>query len=189
MQGRTRLPRGAVRLVTVSGATYGCVVGSTRLWRLWERIPGRRGPEEGGAVKEVKGRFVAFETGNSNQYESNEYLQVIDLRSGAEYVVAGEQAPIDGCATGKPPTPGPPALQAFVLGANGRAARLYETFTGCSTYPNVTVTGQAIDVIGFHGFHVSVARTAPGQIEPRSLAYDGGTVGWVQQGVDHRVRL
>jgi hypothetical protein len=181
-RGRTILRRGVVRVFKASGTVYGCVKGSSKAWTLWETEM-HLTQSKGGAVKQVAGRYVAVETNSENQYGFDHSIDVFDLRDGASYSVAWVAGELGGLTRGEPPTPGPLALEAFVLAPDGRTARLYDTLApppnaGAAAIP----TGQVLDLIGFHHFRSQLATSAPGGIEPASLAYDGHTVTWTQNG-------
>jgi hypothetical protein len=78
-------------------------------------------------------------------------------------------------------------VEAFTLGPDGRTARLYDTFAANAS-PSATPTGQVLDLIGFHHFRRQLATSSPGGIVPASLAYDGHTVTWTQNGSLQSVR-
>ncbi len=127
-------------------------------------------------MKHVAGPFVAVETSTSNQYEYNEGLEVFDLRSGASYGISGVQEPID-----QPASPEPSHLETYVLAANGRTVALYATFAAGASSGS-TPTGQLLEVLGFHDFHQVLATTGPNTIAPASLAFNGQTASWTQNG-------
>jgi hypothetical protein len=180
--GKTILRRGVVRIFETSGAVYGCVQGRPRIVELWETEAGGYGGNEG-SVKQVAGRFVAVQFSHWDQYVSEESLAVVDLRSGSEYSVASVSQPIWGEASGEPATPGTWPLEAFVLGSDGRTARLYDTFP---VHPNPSYdaapSGQVLELIGFHRFRRSLAVSGPGGIAATSLSYRDHTVTWTQNG-------
>jgi hypothetical protein len=169
--GKTILRRGVVRIFERSGAVYGCLEGSVRIVEL------------GGSVEQVAGPFVAEEGSQSDQYRYTASLEVVDLRSGRSYVVASLEQPIWGEASGEPATPGTWPLEAFVLGSDGRTARLYDIFP---KHPNPSYdavpSGQVLDLIGFHHFRRQLAVSGPGEIAAASLSYRDHTVTWTQNG-------
>jgi hypothetical protein len=191
--GRTILRRGAVRVfkqVGPEGAlVFGCVKGSTRAVVLWEVGP-EIAPgvvETTGSVRQVAGRFLAAEATTSNQYAYSQSIEVFDLRSGAHYPVAAVQEPID-----EPAPPGAPRLERFVLAGDGRTVRLYGPpanatgrtgatgATGTST--STTAAVQTLDLLGFHHLDRQLATSPPGSIAPASLAVNGDTGTWTQNG-------
>ncbi len=175
--GHTILRRGQVRVFRASGVIYGCLNGSESAWSLWES-----GVRQNGSLGQVDGRFVAVQSTTSDQYEWDTSLDVVDLRSGGSYSIAGESEPLDGPAAGDPATPGPWPIETYVLGPDGRTARLYDTFIpGAGAYSG-TVVSQVLDLIGFHHVDDRLATSAPDGIAPQSLAYDGRTVTWTQDG-------
>ncbi len=149
---------------------YGCLRGSSRLVLLWDVQL-----EQTGSLQQVAGRFVAVRTTLSNQYTFDEAVSVFDLRNGATYSIASLTAPLGGMSEGHPATLGPWPLERFVLGADGRSVRLYDTFAA-----SVMPTGEVLDVIGYHRFRRRLATSASGAIMPTSLAYHGHTVTWTQ---------
>jgi hypothetical protein len=181
-RGRTILRRGVVRVFKRQGTVYGCVNGSKRAWSLWE-TQNYLTQSKGGAVKQVAGPYVAVAASTNNQYGFEQSLAVSNLRTGASYAVASVAGELSGVTSGEPATPGPWPLETFVLGPDGRTARLYDTF---APPPNANtaapVTGQVIDLIGFHRFRRQLATSAPGGIARASLGYDGRTVAWTQNG-------
>jgi hypothetical protein len=181
-RGRTIVRRGVVRVFKRGGTVYGCVQGSKRAWALWE-TQNYLTQSKGGAVKQVAGPFVAVEASTNNQYGFEQSAAVYDLRSGASYAIAHVAGELAGPTSGEPATPGPWPLETFVLGPDGRTARLYDTF---APPPNPStaapVTGQVLDLIGFHHLRRQLATSAPGGIARTSLGYDGHTVTWTQNG-------
>jgi hypothetical protein len=198
--GRTILRRGAVRVFKQAGPegalVFGCVKGSTRAVMLWEVGP-EVAPgvtETAGSVRQVAGPFLAAEATTSNQYEYSQSIEVFDLRSGAHYPIAAVSEPID-----EPAPPGAPRLERFVLAGDGRAVRLYgppasatgttgatgsEGATGVTGAPGTTTTPatQTLDLLGFHHLDRQLATGPPGSIAPASLAFNGTTVTWTQNG-------
>ncbi len=185
-RGHTILHRGEVRVYKTAGpiypAVYGCIAGSTRAVLLWEVVPGPGpgpAPETSGSVRRVTGPFVAVETSTSDQYEYNQSLEAIDLRSGSSYAISGVAEPID------EPVPESPRLETYVLAADGRAAALYATFPpGATTEMSAAPapTGQLLEVRGFHSFHQVLATPGPNTVAPASLAFNGQTASWTQNG-------
>jgi hypothetical protein len=192
--GRTILRRGAVRVFKQAGPggalVFGCVKGSTRAVMLWEVGP-EIAPgvvETSGSVRQVAGPFLAAEATTSNQYEYSQSIEVFDLRSGAHYPIAAVREPID-----EPAPPGAPRLERFVLAGDGRAARLYGPpasatgttgATGVTGAPGTSTTPatQTLDLLGFHHLDRQLATGPPGSIAPASLALNGTTVTWTQNG-------
>jgi len=175
--GHTMTRRGEVRVFRASGVVYGCVKGSSSAWPLWR--PSRR---QTGWVAQVNRQFVAVDSRTSDQYAFDASLRVFDLRTGRSYSIASESEPLSGATTGKPSTPGPWPIERFVLGPDGRTARLYERFAAAANDYSGTVIGQVLDVIGFHASTRRLATSPPGGIAPGSLAYDGHRVTWTQDG-------
>jgi hypothetical protein len=174
---------GIVRVFSASGdAYYGCVKGSTRRVYLW-RFLSSDTTTAGGSIEQVRGRFVAAEASSESQYSSDRSSKVFDLRSGASYAIAVESAPIFGAPTGDPPTPGPFPLERFIRGPDGRAVRLYDTYSSSARMP--TVTGQVLELVGFNNLRHQLATRSPGVIAPASLTYDGRKVTWTQNGLPH----
>jgi hypothetical protein len=183
--GHTILHHGVVRVFKAPGApyptVYGCVEGSTRAVALWEAPAAETmaTPQRSGAVKQVAGRFVAIESTTSNQYEDAQSIQVFDLGSGARYDLASEQEPL-----GQTSVPAGRHLETWVLGADGRTAALYGTYAaGPSAGANPT--GQVLDLLGFHSSSSQLAAGPPGAIAPASVAFNGATVTWTQDGEPH----
>jgi hypothetical protein len=189
-RGHTILKRGVVRVFKAAGpiypAVFGCVKGSTRAVLLWEVTPGPGpGPETTGSVKQVAGRFIAVETSTSNQYDYEQGIEVFDLRSGASYAITGMSGSVEEAAGLEPSRPQPPTEEAYVLAPDGRTAALYATYPAPATASgssSPTATGQLVEVLGFHDFHAVLATTGPNVIPPASLAFNGTTVTWTQDG-------
>lgn len=183
--GHTILRQGVIRVFRAPGGVYGCVKGRRNKVFLWQDHH-KLGEYSSGSVSQAAGHFLAIQSSSGDQYAYDTSLEVVNLRTGASYAIASESEPISGPATGNPSTPGPWPIQAFVLGSDGRTARLYETFPASSTQGyNTPPSGQVLDVIGFHHFRVQLATSQPGGIAPSSLAYHGHTVTWTQNGVPH----
>ncbi len=177
--GHTTFRRGKVRVFSRAGDVYGCLIGDTRRVLLWVNLM-----EQQSSVKQVAGRYVAVESIVNNQYTYARSLSMIDLANGAGYSIGSLNWPLGGESSGDPRTPGPWPLEAFVLGANGRTARLYGTFAAgasSSAHP----TGQVLDVIGYRHFNRTIATTGASAISPASLTYNGREVTWTQDGAAH----
>ncbi len=180
--GRTIYRHGIVRAFKTSGGVSGCVDGSTSAWQLWGAAEGA-GPYEtvSGSILQVSGRFLAFET-ETNIKGSNDFsIEVTDLRSGASYPIASweQSLPFD-----EPPTPVRSPVQALVLGPDGRTACLEETLVA-NVAPSASEPlpiRQVLELLGFHHFHRRLATSLPGAIVAGSVAYDGHTVTWTQDG-------
>jgi hypothetical protein len=178
--GRTIFRRGIVRAFKSSGTVFGCVDGSTRARPLWG--PGDIPYETvSGSIQQVSGRFVAFETETDVKGSNDWTIEVADLRSGASYEVASweQSLPFD-----EQPSPAKSPVQALVLGPDGRTACLEEVFDA-NVAPSASEplpTRQVLVLLGFHHFHLRLAISVPGGIVPGSVAYDGQTVTWTQNG-------
>ena len=182
--GRTMMRQGEVRIFRASGVVYGCVNGSQSAWALWQPSP-----TLSGSVAQVNRQFVAVKSQTSDQYEFDASLAVVDLRSGRSYPIASESEPLDGPVTGNPSTPGPWPIEAFALGSDGLAVRLYERFTAGTSEQSATVVGQVLDVIGFQHLHRWLATSPPGEIAPVSVHYEGHKVTWTQDGSRHAANV
>jgi hypothetical protein len=186
--GRTILRSGVVRVfkqVGPEGAlVLGCVKGSTRAATLWEVGP-EIAPgvvETTGAVRQVVGRFLAVDTTRSNQYEFSQSIEVFDLRSGAHYPITAIREPID-----EPAPPAAPRLERYVLAGDGRTVRLYgppanETAATEDSSASTAPAVQTLDLLGFHHLDRQLATGPPGAIAPASLAVNGTTITWTQNG-------
>jgi hypothetical protein len=178
--GRTIFRHGIVRAFKSSGTVFGCVDGSTRASPLWGSTDA---PYEtvSGSILQVSGRFVAFETETGVKGSNDWSIEVADLRSGDGYGVAywSQTVPFD-----EQPSPVTPPVQALVLGPDGRAACLEEVFDA-NVAPSASEpfpSRQVLVLLGFHHFHRRLAVSVPGGIVPGSVAYDGHTVTWTQNG-------
>lgn len=184
LRGHTILRHGAVRVFRASGTVYGCLDGRAKAWQLWE-TESLVTQAKGGAVEQVAGRFLAFGRISSSQYGFSNSSEVVNLASGATYTI-GLLVGEEGNLTASPPSPGPQPLEAFRLGPDGRTLRLYATFrASAKPVSNAAPSGQVLEVIGFHGYHRPLVSCGPGQIARGSLTYNGRTIGWKQNGVEH----
>jgi hypothetical protein len=173
-----------VRVFKRSGTVYGCLIGSRVAQQLWTSS-GDPFQAASGAVRQVAGRFIAFVSEGSNQYTRSRAVDVVDLGNGRGYTIAEIEEEMSLHVTGEPPTPGPWPLQTFVLGPDGRTARLYNTYvppTSALVQATASPAGQVLDLIGFNGLVRQLATSAPGGIPASSLAYDGHTVTWTHDG-------
>jgi hypothetical protein len=178
--GRTIFHHGIVRAFKSSGTVFGCVDGSTHAWPLWGSTDA---PYEtvSGSILQVSGRFVAFETETGVKGSNDWSIEVADLRSGDGYGVAywSQTVPFD-----EQPSPVTSPVQALVLGPDGRTACLEEVFDA-NVAPSASEpfpSRQVLVLLGFHHFHRRLAISVPGGIVPGSVAYDGQTVTWTQNG-------
>ncbi len=184
-KGPTLLRHGAVRVYTKSGLAYGCLLGSRRKFSLWQIVDAFT-TSANGKVEQVVGPYLAYSASSGSQYEADQRDTVIDLRSGHTYSVASVIAPLSGGTTADPPTPGPYPLRTFVLGPDGRSARLYNSYAAGAS-PGTAPSGEVLDLIGFRATPQQIASSGPGGIAPGSVTFDGHTVGWTQDGVAHTV--
>ncbi len=191
-RGHTILRRGLVRVLENRAqgrlpgeeAVFGCVLGSPRLVTLWEA-----GPDRGGSVERVNGRFVLVQSDVSNQYESSTELTVFDLRSGASYGLGGTSEPLFPLSSYAEERP-----EIYVLASNGRTAILYEKLAvtvaaGLSGPATTTPTGQALVLLGFHHYRSQIATATPSAIEPSSVSFNGQVVSWTQEGAPRSARM
>jgi hypothetical protein len=106
-----------------------------------------------------------------------------NLATGTGYTDASAGGPIGGPPTGTPNALSWP-LDGFVLGPDGRSARLYDTYpANAETESNPSPNGELLDVIGPHHFKRILATAQPGTIDPSSLAFHGNTLTWTESGM------